>query len=42
MTRREREKGKGKIKMYFIERIKPEYSQDKEGLVPKDILFHVT
>ena len=34
-------KNKGKIKMYFIERIKPEYSQDKEGLVPKDILFHV-
>ncbi len=34
-------KNKGKIKMYFIERIKPEYSQDKEGLVPKDSLFHV-
>jgi class 3 adenylate cyclase/PAS domain-containing protein len=34
-------KNKGKIKMYFIERIKPEYSQDKNGLVPKDNLFHV-
>ena len=35
-------KNKGKIKMYFIDRIKPEYSLDKDGLIPKDKLFHIT
>jgi PAS domain S-box-containing protein len=30
-------KNKGEIDMYFVERIKPEYSLDKEGIEPNDI-----
>jgi len=38
-------KGKGKINMYFLERIKPEYSLDENGIYAKeklvtDYLFH--
>ena len=29
-------KNKGKIKMYFVNRIKPEYSLDKDGFVPNE------
>ncbi|HEY0978367.1 MAG TPA: adenylate/guanylate cyclase domain-containing protein, partial [Flavobacteriales bacterium] len=29
-------KNKGEIDMYFVRRIKPEYSSDKDGLVPND------
>lgn len=29
-------KNKGKIDMYFVRRIKPEYSSDKQGLVPNE------
>lgn len=29
-------KNKGEIDMYFVERLKPEYSEDEEGLYPND------
>ncbi|NCN11637.1 MAG: GAF domain-containing protein [Leptospira sp.] len=32
-------KGKGDIEMYYLERILPEFSQDKEGLVPNQDFF---
>lgn len=32
-------KNKGKVKMFFIERIKPKYSVDKEGFVPSENLL---
>lgn len=32
-------KNKGKVKMYFIERIKPEFSQDIDGFVPSEKLL---
>lgn len=35
-------KNKGKIKMYFVNRIKPEYSLDKDGFVPSEkFLSHI-
>lgn len=34
-------KNKGKIKMYFIDRIKTEFSQDKEGHVPNEKLLKI-
>lgn len=32
-------KNKGKIKMYYLIRLKPEYSNDEEGFVPNEIFF---
>ncbi|MBE7411851.1 MAG: cache domain-containing protein [Leptospiraceae bacterium] len=29
-------KNKGKVQMYYLDRIRPEYSQDSEGLIPND------
>ena len=29
-------KNKGKIKMYYLYRISPEFSNDREGLVPNE------
>lgn len=34
-----RAKGKGSVDMYFLERIKPEYSHDADGLVPNQDFF---
>ena len=33
-------KNKGKIDMYFVRRLKPEYSGDKAGFVPNERLMH--
>jgi len=32
-------KGKGELMMYFVDRIKPEYSADEQGLVPNERLL---
>jgi hypothetical protein len=34
-------KNKGKIKMFFIDRLKKEYSKDEEGHVPNSKLFQI-
>jgi hypothetical protein len=34
-------KNKGKIKMFFIDRLKKEYCKDEEGLVPNSKLFKI-
>ncbi len=34
-------KGKGDIPMYFLERLKPEYSFDADGIVPNSILLGI-
>ncbi len=31
-------KNKGKIKMYYLNKIKPEFSKDSNGLIPKELL----
>jgi len=33
-------KNLGKIDMYFVNRIKPEYSQDKFGILPNDLMIN--
>ncbi|MDF3818587.1 adenylate/guanylate cyclase domain-containing protein [Leptospira sp. 96542] len=35
-------KGKGEVDMYFLLKIKPKYSLDKEGLVPNKDLLYIT
>jgi len=34
-------KNLGKIDMYFVNRIKPEFSQDKQGILPNDIMMNL-